>query len=425
MRVSIGSGGRVAVIGAGAAGLCSAKNLRDFGSSFKVVVYERDSELGGTWHYSEKTGSYSVMYKSLRTNIPKEVMGFPGFPFADGLPSFPGHNDVQTYLESYATKMDLHPMIRFNIDVQKVWKDESGNSWWVKSSDKMNSEVSVEEFDAVLVCNGHHGLPVYASVDGLETFTGITTHSSVYRTPTPFRDQTVVLLGYGPSGVDIAIDIAKGGAKQVLVAHRGYTQDEGSLPNISFRPTLVRVDGSTIHFADGRSADADRIVLCTGYAYNFPFLDPRVGVTVKNQVISDLYRHLVFTKDPTLSFIGIPQKIVPFPLFHYQSIYVTKYLSGEVELASEEERENELHEEWKNHGDKPDRFFHVFGPRQWEYMYSLAQQTGQTPMPRALQSVFENARAVRQDNPLSYRARQYEVFGDGEADWSCMLVDPI
>mmetsp|Transcript_40716 Transcript_40716/g.161383 ORF Transcript_40716/g.161383 Transcript_40716/m.161383 type:complete len:426 (-) Transcript_40716:1384-2661(-) len=425
MRVSIGTGGRVAVIGAGAAGLCSAKNLRDFGSSFKVVVFEQDSNVGGTWSYSEKPGSYSVMYKSLRTNIPKEVMAFPGFPFADELPSFPGHSDVQNYLESYMTKMDLRSMIRFNVDVEKVWKDEGGRSWWVKSSDKVNSEVSVEEFDAVVVCNGHHGLPSYASVNGLETFTGITTHSSVYRTPAPFRDQTVVLLGYGPSGVDIAIDIAKGGAKQVLVAHRGYSQDEGPLANISFRPTMVSVEGSTIHFADGRAVDADRIVLCTGYAYNFPFLDPRVGITVKNQVISDLYRHLIFTKDPTLSFVGIPQKIVPFPLFHYQSVYVAKYLSGEVEVPSQEERENEREEEWKNHGDKPDRFFHVFGQRQWEYMYSLAQQTEQTPMPRALQSVFENAREVRTSNPVSYRARQYEVFGEEETDWSYMLVDPV
>eukprot|EP00189_Rhodosorus_marinus_P014138 CAMPEP_0184746334 /NCGR_PEP_ID=MMETSP0315-20130426/8868_1 /TAXON_ID=101924 /ORGANISM="Rhodosorus marinus, Strain UTEX LB 2760" /LENGTH=425 /DNA_ID=CAMNT_0027218843 /DNA_START=155 /DNA_END=1432 /DNA_ORIENTATION=+ len=425
MRVSIGSGGRVAVIGAGAAGLCSAKNLRDFGSSFKVVVFERGSQVGGAWRYSEKTGSFAVMYKSLRTNIPKEVMAFPGFPFADELPSFPGHSDVQTYLESYATEMDLHPMIRFNAHVEKVWKDESGSSWWVKSSDTMNYEGSVEEFDAVLVCNGHHGLPVYASVDGLDTFTGITTHSSVYRTPTPFRDQTVVLLGYGPSGVDIGIDIARGGAKQVLVAHRGYVQDEGALPNLSFRPTMVRVEGSTIHFADGRTVDADQIVLCTGYAYNFPFLDPEIGVTVKNQVISKLYRHLVFTKDPTLSFVGIPQKIVPFPVFHYQSVYVAKYLSGEVDLASEEERENELNEEWKIHGDKADRFFHVFGPRQWEYMHSLAQQTEQTPMPRALQGVFENTAAIRKANPLSYRARQYEVFGEGETDWSYMLVDPV
>ena len=45
------------------------------------VVYEQSNTIGGTWVYNDKVGSddhgipiHSSMYKSLKTNLPKEVM---------------------------------------------------------------------------------------------------------------------------------------------------------------------------------------------------------------------------------------------------------------------------------------------------------------------------------------------------------------
>lgn len=62
---------KVAVIGAGTAGLCSAHRLLEQGLS--CVVFERGSELGGTWIYTDDTGLdeyglpiHTSMYKSLR-----------------------------------------------------------------------------------------------------------------------------------------------------------------------------------------------------------------------------------------------------------------------------------------------------------------------------------------------------------------------
>lgn len=83
---------KVAVIGAGAAGLSAARELKREGHG--VVVFERGGQLGGVWVYSPESESdplgldptrkivHSSLYASLRINFPREAMGFREFPFA-------------------------------------------------------------------------------------------------------------------------------------------------------------------------------------------------------------------------------------------------------------------------------------------------------------------------------------------------------
>ena len=64
---------RVAIIGAGAAGLCCARHFSRFPGKFHVQAFEQTSKVGGTWVYSENTETdemglpiHSSMYKNLR-----------------------------------------------------------------------------------------------------------------------------------------------------------------------------------------------------------------------------------------------------------------------------------------------------------------------------------------------------------------------
>ena len=50
-----------------------------------------------------------------RTNLPKEVMAFPGYPFPENLPSFIRHEDVLKYLEDYSQHYDLQKLIKVNV----------------------------------------------------------------------------------------------------------------------------------------------------------------------------------------------------------------------------------------------------------------------------------------------------------------------
>lgn len=47
-----------------------------------------------------------------RTNLPKELMAFPDFPFSEDLPSYIGHKDVLQYLDNYADHFGLKQFIR-------------------------------------------------------------------------------------------------------------------------------------------------------------------------------------------------------------------------------------------------------------------------------------------------------------------------
>lgn len=174
----------VAVIGAGAAGLVSARELLREGH--QVVVFERQNQLGGTWVYNPSVETdplgidpcraiiHSSLYASLRTNLPREAMGFRAYPFVStGQPDrdsrrFPGHREVKLYLNDYATEFGLTELVRFKTEVVHAGSIEDGK-WKVRSrrEDENGVVFDVDEiFDAVVVCNGHYTQPRNAEIPG-------------------------------------------------------------------------------------------------------------------------------------------------------------------------------------------------------------------------------------------------------------------
>jgi cation diffusion facilitator CzcD-associated flavoprotein CzcO len=71
---------KICVIGAGAAGLCAARHLADNLKQFKFQVFEKASDIGGTWVYTDKVGFdihglpiHTSMYKNLRYETPTNL----------------------------------------------------------------------------------------------------------------------------------------------------------------------------------------------------------------------------------------------------------------------------------------------------------------------------------------------------------------
>ncbi|XP_051194798.1 flavin-containing monooxygenase FMO GS-OX-like 4 isoform X2 [Lolium perenne] len=427
---------RVAVIGAGAAGLVAARELRREGHT--PVVFERTDDVGGTWVYDDADATASRdplaarrsnLYASLRTNLPRQSMGFFDFPFAagpDGDPrTFPGHEEVLRYLREFARRFDLHGLVRLETEVVRVSRDANANSSWrVRYSRKLaGSEKREEEeevFDAVVVCNGHYYQPHVADIAGMDVWPGKQLHSNTYRVPEPFQGQVVLVIGCSVSGMDISRDIA-GVAKEVHVASRSAPAATcerlpGHHTNIWLHSMVDRAeeDGSVV-FQDGSRIKPDVILHCTGYEYSFPFLGDDATISVDDNRVGPLYKH-VFPPQvaPQLSFIGLPLKVIPFTLFELQSNWVAGVLSGRIELPSEEEMMRDVMAFYSGLDARgwPRRYTHVLGDLEFEYENWLAGQFRRECIEDWRRQMF----AVAMEDNVDHHGNHRDMWDRGHRD---------
>ncbi|NWS84448.1 FMO5 monooxygenase, partial [Toxostoma redivivum] len=212
---------RVAIIGAGASGLCALKCCLDEG--LEPTCFERSKDIGGLWRFEEcpEDGRASI-YRSVIINTSKEMMCFSDFPIPDDFPNYMHNSKIMEYFRMYAQHFDLLRHIRFRTSVCRVSKRPdfaSSGQWEVLTESDGKQEAAV--FDAVLVCSGHHTdahLPL-SSFPGLEKFEGCYLHSRDYKSPQPFMGKQVVVVGIGNSGIDIAVELSHT-AKQVFLSTR-------------------------------------------------------------------------------------------------------------------------------------------------------------------------------------------------------------
>ncbi|NMF85955.1 FAD-dependent oxidoreductase [Nodosilinea sp. P-1105] len=210
---------RVAVIGAGVAGLVSAKVLKQDG--FDVTVFEKASTMGGVW-------AKSRAYPGLRTNNPRETYAFSDFDYPETADEFPTAEQVRAYLEAYAEHFGITPHIRLGTEVISVARRRAESSL---SHPGFRLEVQpgedaaapeVHDVDWVVVCNGVFSVPHIPQLQGQETFAGWVFHSSQLSHPEIIRGQRVIVVGAGKSALDCATFAAHEAASSTLVFRKPH-----------------------------------------------------------------------------------------------------------------------------------------------------------------------------------------------------------
>ena len=420
---------RVCVIGAGAAGLCAARHLSKLPGKFLPVVYESSNVIGGTWVYTDEVGKdsygnpiHSSMYQNLRTNLPKEVMAFPDFPFEENdqaTSSFLHHSEVRQYLEDYSAHFNLERFIQFETVVDKVEpleeKEDNCLKWNVQTTCLQSKESKVSQFDSVLVCNGHYSVPLFPKIKEIERFNGSRDHSHNYRTPEPFESKVVAVLGAASSGLDISLEISKV-ARQVYLCHdRNRLQSKLPSNVTEVRGIAACITDYGFILNDGSKIQVDSVLFCTGYEFNFPFLDSANIISNDGQVVKPLYKHMIHTKYPSLAFIGIPTQICPFPFFHNQLLWLCKVLLGKYRLPTEADMNADIEEERLARLDAglPPRHFHKMGVRQWEYSRDLAKRAGMSEISPAVEELYNQVHQRRLFDLTEYKNERYVMGKDG------------
>ena len=166
---------RVCVIGAGPCGLTTVKNLLAEGVDF--VCYEEAAAVGGNWVYDDSSERRSV-YKATRLISSKRLSEFEDFPMPEDYPDFPSHRQMLDYFNAYAVRFNLLQHIVLKTRVESAKRLDDGR-WSVETAGPGGT--SVEIFDHLFICSGHHRDPLMPDYPG--TFTGRTLHSREYKRP--------------------------------------------------------------------------------------------------------------------------------------------------------------------------------------------------------------------------------------------------
>lgn len=209
------SGKSVAVVGLGACGLVTLKNLLEAG--FNATGFDTNSYIGGLWEWSDDPNKTTVL-KSTVANLSKHLACYTDFPYEDNIKNYATGSETAKYLNDYADQFGIRENIRLNTAIQQVSRGEK--SWLLRTSDKDGQEPETLAFDKVVMCIGLQvQAPKMPTIAGLETFVGKATHSNGYNRATDYDGKRVVVVGLGNTGPDVAVDLI-GHASHLWLSHR-------------------------------------------------------------------------------------------------------------------------------------------------------------------------------------------------------------
>jgi cation diffusion facilitator CzcD-associated flavoprotein CzcO len=182
----------VIIVGAGPAGLAAGGCLRRAGLNF--IILEKAHEIAPAWRSH---------YRRLHLHTVKAFSALPYVPFPRGYPRYVPREKVVAYLDTYAERFELRP--RFGETVTSIRREDGG--YLVETS---TDALSARQ---VVIASGSNAEPFIPSLPEIEALNGRRLHSADYTEAAPLAGQSVLVVGMGNTGAEIALDLAEGGAR--------------------------------------------------------------------------------------------------------------------------------------------------------------------------------------------------------------------
>jgi len=318
-----------------------------------IICYEKQSEIGGLWNVTWRTGTdefglpvHSSQYRNLWSNGPKECLEYEDYTFEQHfgkpIPSFPPRIILKDYFCGRAKNDHAEQHCKFNTFVQYVTYNTCSSCFIVTSKNLITGLFSEDEFDYVVVANGHYSLPNVPTFPGIETFNGRILHSHDYRNASEFKNQHVLVVGGSYSAEDISLQLIKYDAASVTISYRTRGFGFKWPKNIDERPLITHIEDNTVHFKDGTKKNFDSIVLCTGYLNQYDFLDNSLALKTKNVLYPALYKGVVWMENTKLFYIGAQDQFYTFPMFDLQAQFVRDIIIGKLKVPSISEMKDDV-----------------------------------------------------------------------------------
>ena len=313
----------VLVIGGGQAALATAYFLRRTSLSF--LLLDEQATPGGAWLHG---------WDSLRLFSPATWSSIPGWPMPASASTYPTRAEVIDYLSLYEERYQL-PVQR-PVHVESIERD--GDYLRVRAGEHS------WRARAVVSATGTWSNPYIPDYPGREQFAGVQLHSAHYVDPAPFAGKRVMIVGGGNSGAQILAEVSKvaetlwitpepplfladdvdGRVLFERATERWKAQQEGRTVDqpigglgdvvmvepvreargrgvlVSERP-FERFTEHGVEWADGRRADIDAVIWCTGFRPALAHLS-ELGVIESDGKVAVEGTHAL--KQPNLWLIG-------------------------------------------------------------------------------------------------------------------------
>jgi len=216
---------RVAIIGAGVAGLATAKVLSQAGH--EVIVYDKAPDVGGVWSRTRR-------YPGLTTQSPKAQYSLSDLPMPREYPEWPTGAQVQAYLAAYASHFGLDPALRLATEVTSA-APAPGGGWTITTAPATGASPAeastakaspaeagtAEQADKLVIANGIFCEPAMPRYPGEAEFTaagGQVLAGTDLHDEERARGKRVLVVGYGKSACDITVPVSQVAASTDVIA---------------------------------------------------------------------------------------------------------------------------------------------------------------------------------------------------------------
>ncbi|MFC7494459.1 MULTISPECIES: flavin-containing monooxygenase [unclassified Nocardioides] len=397
-------GTRVCIIGAGCSGITTAKRLKEHGIDYDQ--FEMSDDVGGNWYFRNPNGR-SAVYESLHIDTSTTRLQFEEYPAPADWPHFPHHTLIHQYFRDYVDHFGLRDAITFHTGVERARRTSEGwevtlstgetrsytdlvvanghhwsprlPAWATAHADSfdgvvLHSHAYVSPFEpmemrgkrVIVVGMGNSAMDIASELSApwMASKLYVSARRGVWVLPKYRNGQPADKVMAPP---DIPKEQALAASRALirelvgsmstyglpepdhepLAAHPSVSADfltKAGSGDIHMLPEIVRLDGSTVHLADGSSVEADVIVCATGYNMEFPFFDEdEADLHPDSEHRYPLFKRMIRPGVDHLFFLGLAQSSPTIVnLAEQQSKLLARLLDGSYVLPSVEEQERIL-----------------------------------------------------------------------------------